>query len=167
MVKLHFRLPLPFLHRFARLSSTLRASKYYTFPGYQDFFINQLSIRARLAIQIRTARESCDDRSINAFIYDATVLDFLASHDDKCKLRTVGNWYAMTGYGIGFPKGSKWRERINKYMVQLQYEGETTSWKDESGIRSSNSDHGVNYKDACIDVIWKFQRGVGCAIMCE
>ena len=61
---------------------------------------------------------------INAFIYDATVLEYLASHDDGCKLRTVGNWYAMTGYGIGFPKGSKWGAIMNKILVQLQYDGQ-------------------------------------------
>lgn len=62
-------------------------------------------------------------RDLNAFIYDATVLEYLASHDDGCKLRTVGNWYAMTGYGIGFPKGSKWMNIINKFMVQFQFDG--------------------------------------------
>ena len=63
-------------------------------------------------------------REINAFIYDATVLEYLAGHDDSCKLRTVGNWYAMTGYGIGFPKGSKWIDRINKHMIQFQHDGQ-------------------------------------------
>ncbi|KAK2138330.1 hypothetical protein NP493_8021g00002 [Ridgeia piscesae] len=63
------------------------------------------------------------DGEINAFIYDATVLEYLAAHDDKCKLRTVGNWYAMTGYGVGFPKGSKWIQQFNKYMLQFQHDG--------------------------------------------
>ena len=60
---------------------------------------------------------------INAFIYDATVLEYLAGHDDGCKLRTVGNWYAMTGYGLGFPQGSKWLEVVNKYLIELQHNG--------------------------------------------
>ncbi len=60
---------------------------------------------------------------INAFIYDATVLEYLAGHDDGCKLRTVGNWYAMTGYGLGFPRGSKWLPIINKYLIELQHNG--------------------------------------------
>lgn len=63
------------------------------------------------------------DGDINAFIYDATVLEYLAGQDDGCKLRTVGAWYAMTGYGIGFPKGSKWKEIVNKYLLQFQHEG--------------------------------------------
>lgn len=63
-------------------------------------------------------------REINAFIYDATVLEYLAGHDDGCKLRTVGNWYAMTGYGIGFPQGSKWIDLVNRYLTRLQYDGE-------------------------------------------
>jgi len=60
---------------------------------------------------------------LNAFIYDATVLDYMASHDDHCRLKTVGEWFAATGYGIGFPKGSRWIEVINKFMIQFQYDG--------------------------------------------
>ena len=63
------------------------------------------------------------DSEINAFIYDATVLEYLSEHDDGCKLRMVGSWYAMTGYGIGFPRGSKWKEKINKHMIDFQYNG--------------------------------------------
>lgn len=62
-------------------------------------------------------------RELNAFIYDATVLEYLASHDDGCKLKTVGSWFASTGYGIGFPKGSKWIPTVDKHMIQLQHDG--------------------------------------------
>ncbi len=65
---------------------------------------------------------------INAFIYDATVLEYLAAHDEGCKLRTVGSWFAMTGYGIGFPKGSKWIDAINKNLVQFQHDGKSRPW---------------------------------------
>ena len=63
------------------------------------------------------------DRQLNAFIYDATVLEYLASHDDNCRLKTVGKWFAATGYGIGFPKGSRWIQVVNRFMVQFQYDG--------------------------------------------
>ena len=61
---------------------------------------------------------------INAFIYDATVLEYLASIDDGCKLRTVSTWNAKTGYGIGFPKGSKWIKSVNKLIINFQHTGE-------------------------------------------
>ncbi|VEL23629.1 unnamed protein product [Protopolystoma xenopodis] len=49
-----------------------------------------------------------DNREIDAFLYDGNVLEYWAARDENCKLRTVGNLYAMTGYGIAFPKGSRW-----------------------------------------------------------
>jgi len=63
---------------------------------------------------------------LNAFIYDATVLDYMASHDDNCRLKTVGKWFAATGYGVGFPKGSRWIQVVNRFMVQFQYDGNKT-----------------------------------------
>lgn len=64
-------------------------------------------------------------RELNAFIYDATVLEYIAARDKDCKLRTVGKWYAMTGYGIAFQKGSKWVEDFNKQLVRFQNDGES------------------------------------------
>ena len=62
-------------------------------------------------------------RDLNAFIYDATVLQFLASQDKECQLKTVGKWFAMTGYGIGFPKNSRWIIPVNKLLARYQENG--------------------------------------------
>ena len=63
----------------------------------------------------------CSD--LNAFIYDASVLEFKASQDDKCMLKTVGKWSSLTGYGIGFPRKSKWRDIFDKELLNLQHDG--------------------------------------------
>jgi hypothetical protein len=61
---------------------------------------------------------------LHAFLYDAVVLDYLSGQDDECKLRVVGNWHAMTGYGIGFPKQSKFKDMINKEIIEMHHSGE-------------------------------------------
>ncbi|CAD5119499.1 DgyrCDS8104 [Dimorphilus gyrociliatus] len=73
---------------------------------------------------VKLGVEAVKDGSINAFIYDATVLEYIASKDDDCKLKTVGAWYAMTGYGMGFPKKSPWKAVIDRYILKFQQEGE-------------------------------------------
>lgn len=52
-------------------------------------------------------------------MYDARVLEYMAAHDgsDNCRLRTAGNWYAMTGYAIAFPFGSSWIAPINQRLL--------------------------------------------------
>ncbi|XP_059165876.1 glutamate receptor ionotropic, NMDA 2B-like [Physella acuta] len=63
---------------------------------------------------------------IQAFIYDSSVLEYWASRDEKCRLLTVGNRYAMTGYGVGFPPDFKnpWIDKFNKVILKLQENGE-------------------------------------------
>jgi hypothetical protein len=63
-------------------------------------------------------------RFVDAFIYDAVVLEYLTGHDDKCKLRIVGNWYSMTGYGIAFNKTSKYKEMVNRKILEYAQTGE-------------------------------------------
>ena len=57
-------------------------------------------------------------------MYDAVILDYRAGRDDGCKLKVVGSWYSMTGYGIGISKGSKYKELLDKYLIQYINSGE-------------------------------------------
>ena len=69
-------------------------------------------------------QRKCDFcRELNAFIYDATVLEYMVGHDDGCHLLTVGNWHAMTGYGVGFPQNSRWINTVNKFLIKYQQDG--------------------------------------------
>lgn len=65
---------------------------------------------------------------LDAFIYDAAVLNYMAGRDEGCKLVTIGSGYifATTGYGIAIQKDSHWKRHVDLAILQLFGDGEAT-----------------------------------------
>lgn len=65
-------------------------------------------------------------RRLDAFIYDAAVLNYMARKDEGCKLVTIGagKVFASTGYGLGLQKGSRWKRAMDLALLQLLGDGE-------------------------------------------
>ncbi|KFP30110.1 Glutamate receptor ionotropic, NMDA 2C, partial [Colius striatus] len=66
-------------------------------------------------------------RKLDAFIYDAAVLNYMAGKDEGCKLVTIGSGkvFATTGYGIALQKDSRWKRAIDLALLQFLGDGET------------------------------------------
>ena len=60
---------------------------------------------------------------MDAFIYDGTVLNYLASKDDECRLLQVGSWSRMTGYALAFPRNSKFKNMFDAKILELRENG--------------------------------------------
>lgn len=65
-------------------------------------------------------------RKLDAFIYDAAVLNYMAGRDEGCKLVTIGSGkvFASTGYGIAIQKDSGWKRAVDLAILMLFGDGE-------------------------------------------
>ena len=74
---------------------------------------------------------SCRCRKLDAFIYDAAVLNYKAGRDEGCKLVTIGSGkvFASTGYGIAIQKDSGWKRQVDLAILQLFGDGELKKGK--------------------------------------
>uniref|UniRef100_UPI00320C01F2 Glutamate receptor ionotropic, NMDA 2A,Enhanced green fluorescent protein n=1 Tax=Rattus norvegicus TaxID=10116 RepID=UPI00320C01F2 len=75
---------------------------------------------------VEDALVSLKTGKLDAFIYDAAVLNYKAGRDEGCKLVTIGSGYifASTGYGIALQKGSPWKRQIDLALLQFVGDGE-------------------------------------------
>ncbi|KAM9716931.1 glutamate receptor ionotropic, NMDA 2C-like [Menidia menidia] len=76
---------------------------------------------------VEEALESLKTGKLDAFIYDAAVLNYMAGKDEGCKLVTIGSGkvFATTGYGIALVKESRWKRPIDLALLQFLGDGDT------------------------------------------
>ncbi|CAM4401840.1 unnamed protein product [Leuciscus chuanchicus] len=76
---------------------------------------------------VEDALNSLKTGKLDAFIYDAAVLNYMAGKDEGCKLVTIGSGkvFATTGYGIALQKESRWKRPIDLALLQFLADGET------------------------------------------
>lgn len=75
---------------------------------------------------VEDALDNLKSGKLDAFIYDAAVLNYMAGKDEGCKLVTIGSGkvFATTGYGIALQKNSKWKRAIDLALLQFLGDGD-------------------------------------------
>ncbi|KAJ4927858.1 hypothetical protein JOQ06_015660, partial [Pogonophryne albipinna] len=70
---------------------------------------------------VEEAIENLKTGKLDAFIYDAAVLNYMARKDEGCKVMTIGSGkvFATTGYGIALHKNSRWKRPLDLALLQL------------------------------------------------
>ncbi|CAH2302194.1 glutamate receptor ionotropic, NMDA 2C [Pelobates cultripes] len=114
------------------------------YPDMHAYMVryNQRSVEDALA-SLKTGK-------LDAFIYDAAVLNYMAGKDEGCKLVTIGSGkvFATTGYGIALQKNSRWKRPIDLALLQFLGDGDTqrleTVWL--SGICQNEKNEAVSSK---------------------
>ncbi|XP_008586491.1 PREDICTED: glutamate receptor ionotropic, NMDA 2C [Galeopterus variegatus] len=109
---------------------------------------------------------------LDAFIYDAAVLNYMAGKDEGCMLVTIGSGkvFATTGYGIAMQKDSHWKRAIDLALLQFLGDGETqkleTVWL--SGICQNEKNEAVSSKldiDNMAGVFYMLLVAMGLALL--
>lgn len=91
--------------------------------NYRDMHSYMVKFHQRNVVE---ALESLKTGKLDAFIYDAAVLNYMAGRDEGCKLVTIGSGkvFASTGYGIAIQKDSGWKRQVDLAILQLFGDGE-------------------------------------------
>uniref|UniRef100_A0A674F3I4 Glutamate receptor n=1 Tax=Salmo trutta TaxID=8032 RepID=A0A674F3I4_SALTR len=70
---------------------------------------------------VEEAIDNLKTGKLDAFIYDAAVLNYMARKDEGCKVMTIGSGkvFATTGYGIALHKNTRWKRPVDLALLQL------------------------------------------------
>ncbi|KAM5216461.1 glutamate receptor ionotropic, NMDA 2C isoform 1-T1 [Hipposideros larvatus] len=92
--------------------------------NYRDMHSHMVKFNQR---SVEDALTSLKMGKLDAFIYDAAVLNYMAGKDEGCKLVTIGSGkvFATTGYGIAMQKDSHWKRAIDLALLQFLGDGAT------------------------------------------
>ena len=102
----------------------LAGRKIATVPG--TVAANYLDEQGLQYMDVASAEEGCElvlSGDVQAFVFDAPTLQYLATKRGNGVLRVVGPIFAAQKYGVAVPDGSPLRKRINKALLELFEDG--------------------------------------------
>ena len=88
----------------------------------QDYLADH-KVKATPFPGVDAAFKALEAKQVEAFVYDAPVLQYVANTDGKGETQLVGPVFLPEKYGIAFGNNSPWRKRVNLALLQLREDG--------------------------------------------
>lgn len=89
-----------------------------------EIFLGARKIKVVPYANVVQAVEAVVDGKLDAVVYDAPPLSYIATHDMQGKVQVVGEILKPESYGILFPEGSPLRKQVNEALLHLKENGE-------------------------------------------
>jgi len=90
-------------------------------------YLDQRGIDYRNFETVETGLRALSQGRIEAFVYDAPILQYLINQSFRNTLQVLPNVFAEQNYGIAFPAGSGFRERVNRELLSFTQD---QRWRD-------------------------------------
>ena len=87
-------------------------------------YLRQLGVEPRGFDNIAGAVGALGSSSVDAIVYDAPVLQYIAAHEGKGKVQVAGSVFRSEAYGILFRPDSPLRKPVNEALLKLRESGE-------------------------------------------
>jgi len=107
-----------------RIATVPHTYSYFTLAKYHHRLFSHIKGPSLAFKNSEEAVEALKEGSLDAFVYDGTVLNYIASQDDDCRIMQVGSWSSMTGFSLAFPLNSKYADLFNKELLEMKENGE-------------------------------------------
>jgi ABC-type amino acid transport substrate-binding protein len=81
-------------------------------------YLRDAGVKAVGFPNVREAMEAAARGGVDAVVYDAPILKFIATHEMGGRLRVLPRTFERQDYGIALPQGSALREPLNVLLLE-------------------------------------------------
>lgn len=86
-------------------------------------FLTEHSVRHKKYDNLDQLFAALEDKSLDAIVHDAPILQFYAANEGKGRVQIAGAIFKPETYGIALPQNSALRESINRALLKLSENG--------------------------------------------
>jgi polar amino acid transport system substrate-binding protein len=86
-------------------------------------YLGSTGARVRTFARIDDAVKALNDKKVDAVVYDAPVLQYIAAHDPDSKTTVTGPVFRSEDYGFAFRNGSPLRKPVDATLLSLREDG--------------------------------------------